>query len=319
MRGSILPLLCCVLLFAPALGEVTTWSCATRPPALPSLPAGLSFSQLICTSSPIPIFGRAGPLNVSVFSVDLASGAFRLAPLTSSSLATVGAMAAAAAPRKLWGGVNGGYFWRTDVATFLDTVCQGKTRADALAAPSAAAPNAGVGDGAVIAGGELLASNCDCPGFSRPAVLTINGSSSRVDVLRRGDPPPFGRALDALSAGPNLVSSNASGPFINIPKDDDNIGNVFEHSANTAVGLLPNGTAILVTTDGYDGCNPFDASCGTNAFTLAYLMKDYFGVASAMGMDQGGSTTMWVSGVGVVTNPGRGVRDVFSALFVEEL
>ena len=132
--------------------------------------------------------------------------------------------------------------------------------------------------------------------------------------------------------------------------------NILEHSANTAVGLLPNGTALLVTTDGYDGCSGFDPSCGANAFTLAYvnfcerlrgaqkaagppflmtprhplppthpkhvcryLMKDYFNVSSAMGMDQGGSTTMWVQGLGYVTNPGQGVREIFSALFVEEV
>ena len=72
-----------------------------------------------------------------------------------------------------------------------------------------------------------------------------------------------------------------------------------------------------MTTDGYDGCSGLDASCGTNAFTLAYLMKDFFGVQAAMGLDQGGSTTMWVQGAGVVSNPGQGVRDVFSGLFVE--
>ena len=179
--------------------------------------------------------------------------------------------------------------------------------------------NLGIGDGVIVAGGALLASNCDCIGYSRPAVLTINGSSSRIDVAHRGDPAPHGLALDSIAAGPNLVSSNASGAFIDIPADDDNIGNILEHSANTAVGLYANGTALLVTTDGFDGCSGFDATCGTNAYTLAYLMKDFFGVASAMGNDQGGSTTMWVKGAGVVTNPGQGVRPVFSGLFVEQV
>ncbi len=48
-------------------------------------------------------------------------------------------------------------------------------------------------------------------------------------------------------------------------------------------------------------------------------MKDYFGVQAAMGCDQGGSTTMWVKGAGIVSNPDRGVRSVFSGLFVEAL
>lgn len=304
-----------------AVTTTTSWTCDPRPPSPLALPAGLSFHQLMCSSPYIPVFGRAGPLNVSVLAVDLALGTLRLTPITNTTLSAVGVMGAsgAARGRKLWGGINGGYFWRTDVSSFADGVCLGKTRADATAAPSASAPNHGVGDGAVVGGGALLGSNCNCVGFSRPAVLTLNGSSSRVDVVHRGDPPPFGLAFESIAAGPNLVSSNASGAFVDIPKDDDNIGNILEHSANTAVGLLPSGIALLVTTDGFDECSGLDPTCGANAFTLAYLMKDFFNVSSALGMDQGGSTTMWVQGLGVVSNPGKGERDVFSALFVEEL
>ena len=316
------PLLALLALPLAAHALVTRWTCsAPRAPLTPSapLPAGLTFSQLVCNSSAIPLFGAAGPLNVSVVAVDLTRPTLRLVPLANASLAPLDAMAAALPARRLWAGVNGGYFWRTDSAGFFDGVCLGKTRAEALLPPSLAAPNQGVGDGAVVAGGALLASSCDCLGYSRPALLSINGSASRIDVQRRGAAPLFGTALDSLAAGPNLVSSNASGPYLDIPADDDNIGNILEHSANTAVGLLANGTALLVTTDGFDGCSGLDATCGCNAFTLAYLMKDYFGVASALGMDQGGSTTMFVRGAGVVTNPGQGVRAVFSALFVEEI
>lgn len=303
-----------------AAGLVVPWTCLPRPLAPLPLPAGVTFSQLVCTSDiAIPLFGKAGPLNVSVVSVDLTRPGLRLSPLANASLRTVDGMAASTPQRNLLAGINGGYFWRVDVKTFVDGVCLGKSRADALAAPSASNVNLGVGDGAITASGQLLASNCDCLGFSRPAVLSINGSASRIDVVHRGDPAPFGLSLDSLAAGPNLVSSNASGSFVDIPSDDDNLGNILEHSANTAVGLLPNGTALLVTTDGFDGCSWFDATCGANAFTLAYLMKDFFGVASAMGCDQGGSTTMWVKGAGVVTNPGQGVRPVFSGLFVEQV
>jgi hypothetical protein len=265
------------------------------------------------------LFGRAGPLNVSFLSVDLTQPSLRLVPVVNATLATVEAMAAAQPTRKLLGGINGGYFWRVDSTSFFDGVCVGKSRAEALAPPSTATPNTGVGDGAVVAQGSLLASNCDLPGYSRPAVLTLNGAASRIDVVHRGNAPPAGLALDSLAAGPNLVSSNASGSFLDIPSDDDNIGNILEHSANTAVGLYANGTAILVTTDGVDGCSGLDATCGANAFTLGYLMKDFFLVASAMGCDQGGSTTMWVRGGGTVTNPGQGVRNIFSALFVEQV
>ena len=139
----------------------------------------------------------------------------------------------------------------------------------------------------------------------------------------------------------------------------DNIGNIYEHAANTGVGIAANGTAVsthgtcrglfrrahtrealeisisvchpavscplpsnaqfLATFDGYDGCPEADSTCGTNAYTLGYFFKDYLGVAHAMGMDQGGSTTMWLSGGrGVVSKSSTdgGVRPVFNGLFL---
>jgi exopolysaccharide biosynthesis protein len=47
-------------------------------------------------------------------------------------------------------------------------------------------------------------------------------------------------------------------------------------------------------------------------------MKDYLHCSSAMNMDQGGSTTMWVKGQGVVSNPGHGLRNLANGLFVVE-
>ena len=101
---------------------------------------------------------------------------------------------------------------------------------------------------------------------------------------------------------------------------DENFANVYEWSANTGVGFSPSGeTVYLATFDGFDGCPQSNTTCGTNAFTMAAFFKDYLGVGRALGMDQGGSTTMWVQGQGVVTNPGAGVRPLFSGLFLEQV
>jgi exopolysaccharide biosynthesis protein len=43
------------------------------------------------------------------------------------------------------------------------------------------------------------------------------------------------------------------------------------------------------------------------------------GVDSAMRMDGGGSTAMWVAGQpseGIVSNPGRGERQIFNGIFI---
>jgi hypothetical protein len=292
----------------------STWSCASLNASSLS---GVLYERLSCTSPRgIPVFGPAGPITVNKVSFNLSSANLVLKPVTAPRGTLAGLDAIAATDTSVLAGINGPYFYRVDVASFFDSVCLGKTRANALQPPSAQSPNFGIGDGAVVSGGALLSSNCDCVGFSRPAVLSINGTDSRVDVLHRGDAPPAGLALDALSAGPNLVTTNTSGIYVDIPHDDDNIGNILEHSANTAFGITQDGVAMLVTTDGFDGCPLLNSTCGTNAFTLAYLMRDAFGAATAMGMDQGGSTTMWTKQFGIVSSSGGGPRPIFAGLFI---
>jgi hypothetical protein len=96
----------------------------------------------------------------------------------------------------------------------------------------------GVGDGLVKVDGQVLSNNCDCKGYSRPAVLKLDGPSSWIDVLSRGQTVDDSVA-NAIAAGPNLVSYNDStgDSYVDIPSDDDNI-NIYEHAANTAVGLI---------------------------------------------------------------------------------
>ncbi len=141
----------------------------------------------------------------------------------------------------------------------------------------------------------------DCKGFSRPAILSINGIDTTIDVVQRA-----GKVSDsipnAIGAGPKLVSYNSTTgeSYLDIPSDDDNI-NILEHAANTAVGVTASNMMILVTTDGSDECGPKEISRGRNSKDLASLMKDHFQASIAMSMDQGGSTTMWVKGA----NPDR--------------
>lgn len=268
----------------------------------------------------------AGPILINVLTADLTVPGVRLTPLVAAPNASAGtylqpldAMIASDG-RPIVGGINAGYFWRVDVSTFVDSVCQGKGRAQALTPASPTNQSYGVGDTNIVLNNKYMSGNCPYPGFSRPATLTLNGTSSYFTLQHRGDPAPAGTALDSVSAGPQLVTTNASGTYINIPSDDDNIGNILEHSANTAVGFSPdNRLAYLVTTDGWDSCSLLDPTCGTNAYALAYLMRDVLGCGAAMGMDQGGSTTMWVKGQGaggIVSYSGGSPRPLYSGLGV---
>ena len=169
--------------------------------------------------------------------------------------------------------------------------------------------------------GVILSQNCDKIGYDVPALLVLNGTSTRIELQTRGAKCPAG-VVDGIAAGPNLVSLDANGePYINIPPHDHNV-NIIEHSANTAVALLRSPSSqsvdsvLFVTADGHDGCPSKDPTCGIDAHHMAYFNLDYLGASEAMEIDQGGSTTMWVKGLGVVSNPGEGQRNIFSGLFV---
>jgi len=280
-------------------------------------------------------------LHVNTLIVDLTAKDVRIVPGVSKDpanpLVSVPVMAASNSDRNFIAGINGGYFWRTDISGYwIDDVCRGKLRKDAEQPAEVGEPNYGIHDGAVVIDGKVVGSNCDCWGFSRPALAANMNASSEtgwsINVLERGQ-QGSPSVVNGLAAGPNLVSytTNEDGSFtsfVDIPSDDDNI-NINEHAANTGFGLIydtASGKAVkmvLVTTDGSDECGRLDASCGINARHLAQLMIDRFDVQQAMSMDQGGSTTMWVkgadsaSGDGVVSYSGGGARNVANGLFVE--
>ncbi len=161
-------------------------------------------------------------------------------------------------------------------------MCRGKTHADATRPVSASQPNNGIGDGTVVLDGQLLSTNCDCWGYSRPVLVSSSDTGVvNITVQARGEAPPAG-TTNAIAGGPNLVSLGADGaPFIDIPSDDDNI-NLLEHSANTALGVSRDGTRVhLVTFDGNDSCPITDSTCGTNTYQMAYFFMVF--VSSGLG------------------------------------
>ena len=245
---------------------------------------------------------------VNSLHVDLAEPTVRLVPAAAedeSGAATLytlpGIARGATAPQNLLAGINGGYFWRVDVdGIWVDDVCFGKTRSDALTPASLENPNWGVGDGALVTDGVLKSSNCDCKGFSRPATLALDGSSSGIVVGARGYAVDPVATPNAISAGPNVVSWNATAgqAFVDIPQGDDNV-NRLVYEAGTAAGLVQHPdsggalvatAALLVTVDGTDACKIYHAEdrgyCGISTRGLGNLMLEVFNATSAMSMDQ---------------------------------
>lgn len=304
---------------------VSQWDCAELKSR--QLTEAVQWRQVNCSSNTPS--GQVGPITFNIVATDLASESVVARPVVATTPLKVQATSSMAAQTAgALAAVNGGYFYRVDEKLFFDDVCLGKLKSEALQNASVEHPNYGVGDGLTVVNGELMASNCDTLLYNRPTALLLKGTESYIQVMQRAERAPAG-TVNAIAAGPNLVSwdSSKGEAYVDIPLDDLNV-NILEHSANTAVGVVREpscagkaegcqaASLVMVTVDGHDGCKRSDTTCGTTSHRLAYFMKDYLKCSEAMGMDQGGSTTMWVSGEGVVSNPTQGERLVYNALFV---
>jgi hypothetical protein len=196
-------------------------------------------------------------------------------------------------------GINGGYFWRVDIdGIWVDNVCRGKTRAEAEQPASDENVNYGIGDGTVKIDGHSFSNNCNCSGYSRPAVIKLEGVDSYIDVLHRGEQVDKS-VNNAIAAGPNLLSYDFSTQesYVDIPDDDDNI-NRLVYEASSSIGLVLDKSSkdsktskalslVMVATDGSDSCLPKDTDCGVIAPNLATLLKEVYSLDVAMSLDQG--------------------------------
>lgn len=171
-------------------GGVSTWNCA--PVTNSTVYPGILYRELNCTGETPK--GPVGPMLFHVTATDLAevdSGRLELYPQAAAASAQLQTLDEMAPPKALTG-INGGYFFRVDVAKFLDDVCWGKTRAEALSPADSKHPNNGIGDGLLIRNGTLLSSNCDLIGNSVPALLVLNGTGTNIVIQSRGAPAPPG-------------------------------------------------------------------------------------------------------------------------------
>jgi len=276
---------------------------------------------------------------VNTITVDLTRSDLRVVPAAADATAQLQKLPdiAASANPNFIAGINGGYFWRVDIEDFWrDNVCKGKTRSEAeTPADYATNPNFGIGDGLIKVDGKVYSNNCNCFGYSRPAVIKLDGQKTDIEVLHRGETVDDS-VQNALGAGPNLLSYNSTTEeaYVDIPSDDDNINRVvYEATASVGFNIDPKSglvtSLVMVETDGSDDCLPNQDWCGIFAKDLASLLKEAFGLEKARSMDQGGSTTMWIKGEnpsknGVIsratnTEPAEneGARNIANGLFIE--
>ena len=223
---------------------MSTWHCNLVTNT--SLAQSVSWTKLNCTGDvhrepPFPGYLRVGPVIVNIASAELSQAASspKLRPAiarTALGLAPLHELAATAeTPEfKPLAGVNGGYFFEVNRDDFVDDVCWGKLRRDALHNVSLSDPNAGIGDGLTIMEGRYVSSNCDKHGNSKPVAAVLDYPPHFVKLERAGRLPDGVKW--AIAAGPNLVSRNASSGISNIDIEGDNI-NILEHASNTALAI----------------------------------------------------------------------------------
>lgn len=124
----------------------------------------------------------------------------------------------------------------------------------------------------------------------------------------------------------NLTDKNVmlSGPLLILNAENEKLDSVpfnkLRHP-RSAIGIRPNGSVILLTVDGRQ-----QNSAGMSLFELAKIMK-WLGCTSAINLDGGGSTTLWVHGYsenGVVNHPSdnkkwdhEGERKVANVIFIK--
>jgi exopolysaccharide biosynthesis protein len=94
-----------------------------------------------------------------------------------------------------------------------------------------------------------------------------------------------------------------TGPLLRIDNADETLDSgAFSTTRHprTAIGIKPNGRVILLTVDGRNA-----NSAGMSLFELRKIMK-WLGCTSAINLDGGGSTTLWIQGFpdnGVINYP----------------
>lgn len=124
----------------------------------------------------------------------------------------------------------------------------------------------------------------------------------------------------------NLDDKNVmlSGPLLLLNKEDEKLDSVpfnkLRHP-RTAIGIKPNGSVLLLTIDGRQ-----QNSAGVSLFELTKVMK-WLGCSSAINLDGGGSTALWIQGYGengVVNHPSdnkkwdhEGERKVANVIFIK--
>lgn len=261
-----------------------------------------------------------GPLIINVLDINLTDNSTYIKPVVGTADTTKPYLSnlslLAKQQSNLIAGINGGYFRSKNQR--IDYNCPKRPISTSLNQPG------DVGDGLLVIDKQVYSTNCANRIFSEPGRSTLLQDAMtkqwRIEQVNAGIVPP--NTLNALGAGPGLIQTIDGHPQIRVTWES--IPSTFEFSANTAVILAndkqDNPHMLLFTVDG------IDHKWGMNSLEMANFIYDQIPklfqvhLISAMSMDQGNSTAMFVKDEkkSIVSIAGRATnqRDIYDGLFV---
>ncbi|OGT29803.1 MAG: hypothetical protein A3E87_05585 [Gammaproteobacteria bacterium RIFCSPHIGHO2_12_FULL_35_23] len=215
----------------------------------------------------------------------------------------------------LLAGINGGYFFINSSKKQHDQNCLGKHFPELT--------SQGVGDGLLIINNNAYATNCETNFFSEKYRTSIVQNTNQQWQIANIAPNTIPTGMvNGLGAGPGLINTINNKPQIAIHWEG--IFSTFEFSANSAVILTLDSQhhthVIFFTVDGSDKLAGMNAMEMANYIYTILPKTLHEQIISAMSMDQGHSTTMYVknSNPQIVSNAAkdRSARDIFDGLFI---
>lgn len=213
-------------------------------------------------------------------------------------------------------GINGGYFLARDDGS--DANCRSRITKGPITSA------AQVGDGLLIIDKKPYSTNCNGTLLSeKKRSVLIQDASTKLWYIKNIPANTVPTSVEnALGAGPGLIKMRQGKPQIWLTWQG--ILSSFEFGANTAVILAVDKNEhqhmLLLTVNGHDKI--YGMTSMTMANFIYHVVPPLFNLqlASAMSMDQGNSTGMYIKteNPNLVSKTGRNntMRDIYDALFI---
>lgn len=221
---------------------------------------------------------------------------------------------------KLLTGINGGYFFINDRHR------QKRSDGNCLSKRYPEAGTQGIGDGLLVINKQVYSINCAYHGpfamSGRSSIIQDTNGNWSITEIKSDSVPKY--MVNGLGAGPGLIEEINGVPQIVMRWQG--ITSTFEFGPNTSVALAKDAQGkphvVFFTVDGKEKVQGMYATEMANFLYHQVPLLLNLKLISAMSMDQGGSTTMYIrdNNPQVVSSVSKryDIRTIYNALFIEE-